>query len=932
VAFVAPGNPITAAQLTALTADLDAILTAAFGGLSWLAYDRGAVLPRSTTIYLGPTSSRFFFPGEPEYDHQTFVDWIAGSTIRDYDDERELAIIGVPALGWPLDDSVEAHTVDHVPTGATDAKKYWLAKYYDPLDSTSFRERERFRRFDTLDVVFDGGTYPGDAFTWPANWDKYHCLRFHNLRDSPLTINLPPGGQFLTLPPFGIHAVRRDYPAGAVWRASYRYLWEPVSGDQLVFETVPPQNWTPDEPRFSNLTTLSYFSHAITLLSTQPILFFDPSKRWKPASVSPYPPIADERRVIDYQVAPGTIHSVRAASAAPMIDTLTWATWPQLEAGIGDIGDGTPVLRAVPIADGWQLTGHGTDHDCMGISSELFPELRPVTLPQTVLYGFGGAYSVTGARVVMQTVEVKWRPDPNDPPFDPDSFVTVSVDAPLFADGLHTTTIGGATTFGESKTLTTAGLVSRPSVLTFAWDNWELAARGVVEFDAGPAEILDAIAPPISRIYVPRDFWEGGVADQFGLTFKLPLEIDALPVSQETDIAPVRIPRRIQLGRGFEDSFGVWHHTGHPDLEGDEGLAGGIEWNFERLPFEDSKIARRGITAGGISTRSLPVRPLADSADRILGLSPSAYRAQRTAILAGELTDAELGRIVRIPVTAEQYNIIAGLLASVVFVAPQTIALSSWWDLGFGGSPVDGAYVPEDLGSFADPAGRATLLGLTVRSASIGGFDVTYVTHADLAAAAAAKGWPYQAATLEVPAELDESGDWIRGTGAWCVQLLLGALVLKWTKETEVQGFPPQPPIIYGSHDAYAAVPGYPQQDTGFPSPVVRIVDSFWSPAAPPGWQIKRDTRLVTRPVECIIYDHADPIPATIALDTVPRIVQPAETEESRAWLVSYLTTALGGANITPIQLAGLYAGDWDPRSATLLTLIPRSGFVRTTS
>src|SRR6186713_2037378 len=197
---VAPGMQIEAYQLTALTADFDDILSMAFGGLSWLAFDLGAQLPRAFTIYLGPVGTRFFFPSEPEYDHTVFTDWVTAATVDSYDDALELAYVDDPAIDWFLDGSVQAHTVDHVPTGGSEAKPYWLAKLYDPLDGASFRLRERFRRWDTLDVVFDGGTYDGDAYDWPAEWDKYHCLRFHNLRDGPLTIHLP-GGHDIGLSP-----------------------------------------------------------------------------------------------------------------------------------------------------------------------------------------------------------------------------------------------------------------------------------------------------------------------------------------------------------------------------------------------------------------------------------------------------------------------------------------------------------------------------------------------------------------------------------------------------------------------------------------------------------------------------------------------------------------------------------------------------------
>ena len=47
----------------------------------------------------------------------------------------------------------------------------------------------------------------------------------------------------------------------------------------------------------------------------------------------------------------------------------------------------------------------------------------------------------------------------------------------------HSGSVGGDLTFGASKTLSTAGLVSTADDLTFAWNNWELAIRTEVELD-----------------------------------------------------------------------------------------------------------------------------------------------------------------------------------------------------------------------------------------------------------------------------------------------------------------------------------------------------------------------------------------------------------------------------------------------------------------
>ena len=919
ISYVSAGQSITHGQLTQLTAEFDAILTMAFGGLSWLAFDLGAKLPRAFTVYLGPVGTRFFFPSEPEYDHAPFDAWAAAAVVTDYNDDLELAQVDDLSVAWFLDGSLEAHTVDHVPTGGTEAKPYWLAKWFDPLDADSFRLRERYRRFDTLDVVFDGGTYAGNAFTWPAHWDKYHCIRFHNLRDNPLTIHLP-GGHDVSLQAFGIRAVRREYPKGNAWHDDYRYLWQPIPGDQLIWEPLPPESWAPDIRLFSNLTTLSFFQRCVDLLATQPILFRDPAKAWAPSSVTPYPPIADARRVIDYQVAPGTVYSIRNASTVPIFDTLTWSTWAQLEAGIGDDGTGDPIITAVPITGGWDLTGIGAAHDVLGITSELFPALHPVTLPEQILRGTSIPFGATAATAETQTITVEWRPDPMDPPGVPSSYVEVEVDATVFGQGLHSGSVGGDLTFGASKTLSTAGLVSTPDDLTFSWNNWELAIRTEVEFLAAHAESIATDA--LSSRRQKANPWEGGMAGQYATQFRLPFTGELLSMSPEVEIAPVRIPRRLCLAAAYKDGFGVWHYTGHPDIDGDNGLPGGVEWDFNRKAFENSPIARRGHTAGATMTRSVPVRVLSDVADRVLRYSPTEYQANRAALLAGTLTDEERGQLIRIPVTVEQFNIAAGLINSIVWIVPQTIDLSTWWDLGDGGGPIETHYVPLDFGRSADPAGRATILGMTVLSATDGATTVHYVRHDDLRAAALAKGWPYVAGTMEIRVERAEfGGNWLRGSGTWCAQSLQAVLALKHIKES-----------LSGSDvwesDVYPAVPGYPIPNNQWVSPAIRLVDVAQLAAAPTGWTIKRDTRVVTRPVPSIIYNSVDPIPTSVVIDTVERVVQPAEADETRAWLVSYIYAA-GHPSLSPDNLSGLYEADWDDRAATMVTMTPRTGYAR---
>ena len=300
VPYVSAGQSPTAVQLNALIAELDGLLHGLFGGKSWIIYERNAAEPEGRRFYFGDVAQRKILPppvAAPVYDHGAFTSLADSYTVHAYDPDLDLAFTDQqqpdPAHPWPLDGSLEAHTRLHQGPEDTEPRAYWLCNQ-GLVDDQHFllQGRERYRRLDVAEIVIEGWT-GGEPFVWNSTWNKFHCLRFHNLDPRPLNVELP--GLAFSVPAFGIQALRRTYPLGA-WDKTYTYLWRAVSGDSLLNSPLP---WTANP--IANLRVFHEFLDISLTTLPSARLFADASIFWDGSSLLPQP-IGDATELAKYLV------------------------------------------------------------------------------------------------------------------------------------------------------------------------------------------------------------------------------------------------------------------------------------------------------------------------------------------------------------------------------------------------------------------------------------------------------------------------------------------------------------------------------------------------------------------------------------------------------------------------------------------------------
>lgn len=709
VSYINAGSEIRATQLNALINEMEAIYRCLYGDKSPYIYEVTGFSPASLKVAFGTDSSWKIIPlhvlvtGFPTaaYDHSAFTTAAAALTVATYDTPLELAYVDL-ATPWPLDGSIEAHKVDYLGTDHY---------YFQRLATDVYGVRERYRRLAVLDVFLEA---LGGALTWEEEWNKYHFIRFHNLDPSTNVVTLPDGGAGveLSLGPFEVKTARRSYPAGNTWTTGMRYFWPAESGDS-VFWDADPDNTVGSLAMFH-----TYVAQIIDAASTT--FGFKASEFWD-GSAKLNEAIDTATKLRRYAFHAGRMISWEAASSGTPVPHDFTPTWVDLEAGTNGVKY-NPATFALE-----SDSGATTPVDVVGIGSNIAPYV-PVTLPldlfSTTTYFLGQA---NAAGFAYTPTEVG---DYNLLTMDGDTFIRWPVAQSFFNSTASTieetlatvSTLASVHSYRAQYTGGTTGTtyqgLTAPTV-TLGSDGWKIYSHGTQDIPHSSGFI------PTQAYLMQCTTASGKLVHHWGGAL-----LDRLLIKAQSKTHG----RRLSPYVGYTDLFDVVFHDGHPDLTGTYGLAGGVEWVESRsdnstsaakydLPFPTNRTG----------TQTAVVYPLADSIERIAANSTDAswYATNRTALLAGgtELSDRQ--HVVRVYITAEQYNQVAGLLNSVMTIAPFTFDEMLYYGAGGSGNIVDGTWAPGatwDTGgsvyavpvnyycAVASSGSRADSMGITVTS------------------------------------------------------------------------------------------------------------------------------------------------------------------------------------------------------------------------
>lgn len=891
--------------MNALASELDDILRVLFSNKSWLCYSyTNTGFPEGRRFYFGDPSKRRIITSTDEYKHADFVSSAAAKVVERTDLENHLAFV-IEGPAWDLDGSLQAHKK----TVTVDGTPYEL--YLCQQDGGGLvLSRERHRRLHVAEIIIEG--WPtGEAFDFSTAWDKYHFVRFHNLDHEARTINLP-GGQSIEIPAFGIQAARRSYKIGSTWDTTYRYLWNCQSGDQLIFDAVFFGS------RANNVASLRCYHDILDFIidGVNPYrrgAFIDPSVVWDGASLLPAT-IADSTRFGELYHHLGDVLSVEAASTTGTSTRGVIASWSALE------GAGSQGLVVTVSGDDMQIAktaARTAPVDAVGFGTTLIPS-NPVTLPYTATTP-RPALSLPGQQNNTNTLTASYTSGGTP--------VTITKDFTESSWSIGWALDAGVRawdTLTDCETLV-AGLGGSEvgSVTGQAWksDGWRLLATGSVVYD-----LTNAFS--IESLYAMPDNATWGLA-----SVSIPFGQDMFLRKFQDDmwmITARRAGRKLSENSGFE-AFGTVFYQSHPDLEGGDGLDEGVDWNASRVAPDTSVVYKTEVAGALTETKTLPVIPLMDSADRCAENYATSgwWASNRTSLLAGPSVD-DKQRIIRMPILREHYNHVAQRLNAIVSVRPFLFEDVLWY-----GELADGAWSTwvEAVADYYCPVlstgSRAAELGLTVYSVFIYRiFPVVnetryYVKASEVATLAEGMGFTFLLERMETPtfqsgvddqrvlSSTDFTKPWRQHDTSFVI-----------AKHASLGDDRLWPPAAWTSGATSKTAPVFKHERH------IKTISDL-----PASWSLNTDSKFIVVPRAVINWDN-DPV--TTDLDFATSLEIPASDEPvSAVDPISTSQVVFGSASVTgetgPEQLATLLGKSLaDGREAFDVRLINRLFFKRT--
>lgn len=251
VTYLDSGTGVSAHQMNALFAEFDRKLAAALGGCShfiWM-INRGLINdPNYDASLIGRP---FFFLANPEgaytqclrswgetgggfsggsYNHQAFLDALATKTVESWDDAKRIVRVSGYDLPSPRHNCLQPLTL--LKPGDASGRPYYV-QTHEMVDIP-----EKHYRYAVAEIIIDGPT----ELELPLAWNKFECLRFHNLNPhKSVTVTRGPTCGF-TLGPLQCRAVRAMREASGdkvfvTW--PFRYFFPFVVGDPRFYDCRP---------------------------------------------------------------------------------------------------------------------------------------------------------------------------------------------------------------------------------------------------------------------------------------------------------------------------------------------------------------------------------------------------------------------------------------------------------------------------------------------------------------------------------------------------------------------------------------------------------------------------------------------------------------------------------------------------------------------
>ncbi len=199
------------------------------GASSWSEAGLAGVL-----AVFGTQASRKIFSATASHDQAAFDSAVAAATVTGQDDTLKQVTLDLTAADTGT--SLVAHQRDATPPVGPD-EPYWARVEI----ATGYYAHEHYHELAVVDVVFEG--HSSRTFTWLEEWNKFRCIRFHNLDPdaTPLVVTMEETADTFSLGPWDCITVRRN-EAGTAWEEHGFVLWRMEDRDLIRFGGTLPWN------------------------------------------------------------------------------------------------------------------------------------------------------------------------------------------------------------------------------------------------------------------------------------------------------------------------------------------------------------------------------------------------------------------------------------------------------------------------------------------------------------------------------------------------------------------------------------------------------------------------------------------------------------------------------------------------------------------
>lgn len=241
ISYLTEETPLAVSDHNSVFDAMDEALSILFNGQSPFLY-----LPKSgggsveeaglcgVFVVFGTKANRKIFSAVDSHDQAAIDSAVAAESLGTADHTLKQVTLGL-AAGY-LENSLVTQKRSVTPPSGP-AEDYWVRVEA----TTGVFQHEHPHELAALDVVFEG--HADRTFEWPVEWDKFRCIRFHNLDSdaTPLVITMEETAEEITLNRWECVAVRRN-AAGTSWVEEGFVLWRMRDEDLVRFGGTIPWN------------------------------------------------------------------------------------------------------------------------------------------------------------------------------------------------------------------------------------------------------------------------------------------------------------------------------------------------------------------------------------------------------------------------------------------------------------------------------------------------------------------------------------------------------------------------------------------------------------------------------------------------------------------------------------------------------------------